>query len=249
MFNLEKGYGVMLAEMGLTIFDAIAIGFALIFILVGVSRGFARELSAIITWVASLIGAKIFSYPVSDFLYSKMDITVELKRRVITIVENLDFSSLNALRNSISNGLETIPIIGPFLTEFATENWSITEIFQSGSPTIQTELIDTIMKGIEPVAHQVMDIAAFVIVFIGLFIILSIVLRLMVSALTSIKIVGAIDNILGGVLGLVKGALFVIILYSLLFIALSIIGSEHLSVLMESRFFDMVVGIKNFIPA
>ena len=239
----------MLAEMGLTIFDAVAIGFALVFILVGVSRGFAKELSAIITWVSSLLGAKIFSYTVSDMMYAKMDITNELKRRVITIVENLDFSSLNALRNSISNGLETIPIIGPFLTEFANDNWNITEIYQSGSSTIQTELIDTIMEGIEPVAHQVMDISAFVIVFIALFIIISIVLRLMVSALTSIKIVGAIDNILGGVLGLIKGVLFVIVLYSLLFVALSVLGSEHLPVLMDSKFFDMVVGIKNFIPA
>ena len=57
------------------------------------------------------------------------------------------------------------------------------------------------------------------------------------------------NNLLGGILGVVKGALFIIVLYSLLFVVLSITGSEYLSVLMDSKFFDIVVGIKNVIPA
>lgn len=238
-----------MAELGLSIFDLVAIGFVLVFLLVGLSRGFAKELSSILTWIASLIGAKILSYPVSTFLYTQMGITEKLKSQVTHIVENLDFSNLDALRNSMSDGLETIPIIGSFLTDFAEGNWNITEIFQSGSTRVQTELIEVIMEGVEPLAHNVMNIASFVIVFIVLFIVVSIVLSLLVSTLTSIKIIGVANNLLGGILGVVKGALFIIVLYSLLFVVLSITGSEYLSVLMDSKFFDIVVGIKNVIPS
>ncbi len=233
----------------MSVFDIVALVFVLVFVFMGLANGLAKEVRKILVWFGSLIGAKILAYPVSSMMYGAMSIESKLQTRIGNIAEKLDYTSLSALRSSVENGLETIPIVGPLMSGFTKDNWDLTEVFQAGSTKIQTEVAKIMMDGVTPVAQGVMDIAAFVVSFILLFIILSIIFSLVISVFSSIKVVGVIDNILGGMLGLFKGGLFVIFLYSLIFIVLSVTGSDYLSVLMDSKFFDIVVGIKDLLPA
>ena len=78
---------------------------------------------------------------------------------------------------------------------------------------------------------------------------MTVIVNIVIRGLTSVKIVGVANNLLGGALGVVKGCLFMIILYSLAFVILSVSGSEYLTVLMDSKFFDIVVGIKDILPS
>lgn len=234
---------------GLTFFDIGAIVFLLIFLVMGLARGFLKEISKIVIWAGSLIGAKILAYPVEPKVYEFLKIGEELKLNITRVVENVDFTSLESLRRTLEAGLENVSLIGPLLDGLVKENWTITDIYQKGSATMQTDLIKYIMEEVEPIAHNVVSIGTFVGLFVILLFVLTVIVNLIIRGVTSVKIVGAADNLLGGVLGAIKGCLFIIIFYSLAFVILSVSGSEYLSVLMDSKFFDIVVGIKDILPS
>ena len=161
----------------------------------------------------------------------------------------MDFTSLESLRRSLEVGLEKISLVGPLLDGLVKENWNITDIYQKGSATMQTDLIKYIMDVVEPIAHNIVNIGTFVGLFVILFFVLTVIVNIVIRGLTSVKIVGVANNLLGGALGVVNGCLFIIILYSLAFVILSVSGSEYLTVLMDSKFFDIVVGIKDILPS
>ena len=237
-----------MTEWGLTYFDIAAIVFAIIFAIVGISRGFLRELGKLLTWVGSLVAAKLLSVLAEPKVYEYFGIEERLRETVTSLVQSVDLSSVDAARASLEASIEEISVIGPLLTDFVNDNWNITNIVQKASENIQTELADYIMGAIQPVAHDVVEIACFVVIFVLAMIVLGFIIGLVVKGLTSIKLIGGADKVLGAVLGLIKGALFVIILYSLLFLILSLTGSDYLSLLMESKFFDIVLGIKETLP-
>lgn len=239
----------MMAELGLTYFDIAAIVFLLIFVFVGMSRGFLKELGKIIAWVVSLLGAKILVNIVEPMVYEFLDIKNELLLNLNKVIDKVDFTSIETLRNSLERELDSVSLVGPLLDGITENNWGITDIYQTGSATMRTELVNYIMETIEPIAHNVVSIGCFVGLFFVLLLISSIVVSIVIRGLNSLKIVGTADKLLGAGIGLVKGCLFFIILYSLCFIVLSITGSEYLSVLMDSKFFDIFVGIKDILPA
>lgn len=235
--------------LDLTYFDIGGIIIILIFLFIGLSRGFLKELSKIICCLISLIGAKILSFPVENVAYKFLHIGEELNARITNVVGSVDFSSLESVRGTLSDGLASIPAVGPLLNNFVEENWNITEIVQKGSANIQSELVKLLMDSLEPIAHQILNIAVFIVLFIVLMIVSSIIFSLLTNIFTSLKIVGAVNALLGGLMGLIKGIVLVGILYSLLFIVLSMSSSEYLSVLMNSRFFDILLGIGKYLPS
>lgn len=238
-----------MSELGLTYFDIIAIVFVLLFVFLGISRGLMKELGKIAVWVCSLLGAKVLSFPLESTVYNFLEVDSKLLARVTDIVDKVDFTTVTSARNTLSNGLDNMSVLGPLLKGFTDDNWGITDIVQKGSANAETELIEYVMEGIQPIAHNVVNIGTFVGLFVILFVVLTVVISIIVNGLTSIKIVGAVDNLLGGAIGLIKGCLFIIILYSLLFVVLSVTDSNSLSTLMDSKFFDIVVGIKDILPA
>lgn len=239
----------MIGDLGLTYFDIGALIFLLVFVLVGMSSGFLKELGKIIAWVGSLVGSKILVGFVEPKVYDFLGIREELILNLNKVIDRADFTSIETLRNTLESGLESVSLVGPLLSGLTKNNWGITDIYQTGSATMRTELVNYILESIEPIAHNVVNIGCFVALFFLLLFVLSIIMSGVVKGLTSMKIVGSADKLLGGAIGFVKGCLFFIILYSLAFIILSITGSDYLSVLMDSKFFDIVVGIKDIMPA
>ena len=237
-----------MTEWGLTYFDIAAIVFAIIFVIVGMSRGFLRELGKLLTWVGSFVAAKILSVMAEPTVYEYLGIDTKLRESIVSLVEKVDLSSVESARATLEASIEEISVVGPLLNDFVEENWNITNIVQKASENIRTELADYILESVQPVAHDIVEIGCFVAIFIIALIVLGFVIGLVVKGLTSIKIIGGTDKLLGGVLGLAKGVLFVFILYSLLFLVLSLTGSDYLSLLMESKFFDIVLGIKETLP-
>ena len=234
--------------MGINYFDIAAIVFAIIFVIVGMSRGFLRELGKLLTWVGSFVAAKILSVMAEPTVYEYLGIDTKLRESIVSLVEKVDLSSVESARATLEASIEEISVVGPLLNDFVEENWNITNIVQKASENIRTELADYILESVQPVAHDIVEIGCFVAIFIIALIVLGFVIGLVVKGLTSIKIIGGTDKLLGGVLGLAKGVLFVFILYSLLFLVLSLTGSDYLSLLMESKFFDIVLGIKETLP-
>ena len=238
-----------MTELGLTYFDIFAIIAIVVFLIIGLSRGFLKELSKILCWVISLIGAKILSYPVEPEMYKFLKVEETLRANISDVVSKVDFTNLETVRGTLSRNISSIPGVGPLLDGFVKDNWNITEMVQKGSANISRELENYLMDSLEPLAHQILNIAVFVGLFIILMIVVSIILSVLTNLFTSIKLVGAANSLLGGVLGIVKGVIFIAILYSLLFVVLSYNGSNYLSILMDSRLFDILLGIGKYIPS
>lgn len=237
-----------MTELGLSYFDIAAIVFIVLFLWLGIKRGFLQELGKIVSMIISLVGAKILSYPIEPKMYEILGVEEKLVINVQKIVDNVDFTSLESARDTLTVGLNDMPIVGQLINGLVEDNWNITNIIQKASATIQTELSDYILESIRPVVHNILNMACFIGIFIILYFIVSIIVGIIVNGLTSIKVIGSTDKLLGGLIGLVKGCLFIIILYSVLFLALSLSGSEYLQILMDSKFFDIVIGIKDVIP-
>lgn len=238
-----------MGELGLTFFDVGALLFILIFSIMGIKRGFFKEFSKLFGWLIALVGSKILAYPLTEVVYNFFKVHEKLLIKLSEIMNKVDFTSLESARKTLSDGLETITGIGPFLNGYVEDAWSITEILQSGTTSMQTELTNALMKVIEPIAMQIVQIATFTGLFIILMIIISIILSLMNNTISSLKMGAAINGLLGGVLGFIKGCFFIFIVYGAIFIVLSLVGSESLTIFMDSKLFDIIVGMKDVIPS
>lgn len=239
---------MFLSEFGLTYIDLVGLICIILFFCIGYARGFITEFLKLGSWVLSLIGAKLLAYPLEGVVYNFLKINEKLDLKLTEIVSDLNFSSIETVRVSLESGLSNIPFVGKLLNDIVYNNWDLTDIIQTASVNIQKELVASLHSSIEPIIHSFLHIVVFVILFFVLMLITTFVLGLVRSSFTSIKIVGGVDKLLGGVFGLIKGVIFFVLLYFVLFLILSASGSDYLSVLMSSRFYDIFLGVGSMIP-
>ena len=164
-----------MAELGLTVYDVIGLVLILVFMFVGLSRGFMQELFKLIKWVLSLVGAKILSFFVADYAYEFFKIDAKLTDKLTELVSNLSFTSIEATRKGLSEGLEELPFVGGLLNKGLSEEWGITDILQKASADMQSQLVSFLKDSITPIVMQVLEVASFVALFIVIAIILNII--------------------------------------------------------------------------
>lgn len=237
-----------MGDLGLTFFDIGALLLVLIFSIIGVKQGFIRGLVHLITWLISFVGSKIFAYPITGIVYDGLGIKENLVKNINQVLDKVDFTSIETARNTLDNGLSSLSGVGPFIKGYVQDAWSITDILQTGASDIHTQLLNALLEVIEPIFYQVVQIGVSIGLFILLMIILSVVFSLFTNVLTSVKLVNTLDSLLGLILGCLKGVIVVVILYMLVFVILSVSESESLSMFMSSKFFDIIIGMNNFIP-
>lgn len=229
----------------LNMFDYIGLGIIGLFLLIGLKKGFLKELAKVLSLVLSVVGAKILSPTVEGYLYDLLKIKDKLLESITNIVSQLDFTSIDTAREGINEGISNIVGIGPFLSKFANENWAITDILQTPSSDMQTQLTNALMNGVEPMAHKIVGIVAFVLVFIVLSIILGVIFTGLQKAFSSIKILGLANTLLGGVLGTVKGIIITLVVFFVLFVVFTITKSDMLTEFMNSELYNIIIGIKD----
>lgn len=237
-----------MAELGLTVYDVIGLVLILVFMFVGLSRGFMQELFKLIKWVLSLVGAKILSFFVADYAYEFFKIDAKLTDKLTELVSNLSFTSIEATRKGLSEGLEELPFVGGLLNKGLSEEWGITDILQKASADMQSQLVSFLKDSITPIVMQVLEVASFVALFIVIAIILNIIFSSVHKLFHKSKALGALDNLLGGVLGLIKGALLFLILYSVLFLIFTAVSPTNLEVLQSGKFYELFVGVGEYLP-
>ena len=236
-----------MAELGLTVYDVIGLVLILVFMFVGLSRGFMQELFKLIKWVLSLVGAKILSFFVADYAYEFFKIDAKLTDKLTELVSNLSFTSIEATRKGLSEGLEELPFVGGLLNKGLSEEWGITDILQKASADMQSQLVSFLKDSITPIVMQVLEVASFVALFIVIAIILNIIFSSVHKLFHKSKALGALDNLLGGVLGLIKGALLFLILYSVLFLIFTAVSPTNLEVLQSGIFYEVFVGVGEYL--
>ena len=155
-----------MSELGLTYFDVGALCVVVICLFVGISNGFLRELGKVIVWIFSLVGSKILSILAEPVLYDKLNIHDKLLTELNKIIDLVDFSTIDTMRESLENSLESLFLVGGLLKDITKNNWGVTNLYQTGSLEIKNALIEVLLKDIEPIAHYVLNICCFVVIFL-----------------------------------------------------------------------------------
>lgn len=236
-------------SIGLTLFDVIGIVFIFSFLIYGFIRGFLKEVSGLLSWIISLVCAKMLSFTVGEKLYAVFNIHDKIVAEINSIVDKADFSTLDNLRNSLNKGIENLSFVGKFIGDFVKTKWDITSIYQSGAVDVKSKIVDTLVVSVEPTVKYVMELLAFIILFIILIILTSVILKVLTRVFEKIPLVGTVNNLLGAVAGTIKGIILFVILFATSFVVLSLTGSEWIGVLKESRFFELIIGLRYVLPS
>ena len=235
-------------SLGLSVFDCIGIVLVLVFFIIGCKKGFLKEISGLINCVISFIGAKTLSYGLGEKLYAQLGLHDKLQAEVVGIVDKADFTSLHTLRASLSVGLEKLSYVGKVIEDFISNKWDITAIYQENAENIKEKISEVIMESVQPAVKYIAEILAFVLMLIVLLIVTSICLRFLIKVFEKIPLVGTANALLGGVIGAVKGVIIFAVVVSICFVIFSMKDSELLITLKESKFFDLIIGLKNVLP-
>ena len=214
----------------------------------GFKKGFLQELFKLLRWVFSYVLAKILAGTVAIHLYDWLGIEAKLLEKLNNIANSFDFTSIETLTNSVDNGISSLPYIGKFLEGSLKGNWSLTELYQSGVSEMKTKLIELIMDEVTPVAMSMLETISFVLLFIVLAIVLGVIFNCIIKVTHNSKLLGAFDGLMGGILGGLKGLIIFVLIFAILFVIATLTGSEYLTALESSRFFDIIIGIKDVIP-
>lgn len=194
------------------IFDLIIVGILVMSVIFAYRRGFVQSIVQFLGYIVAFVVALTLSTPVATFVFdgvlsegieTKLTDTfvnfsdVTISEKVDQFLEELPAPIASALKNS--DGVESTIIELNDTVELTGEKFA-----------------EALLKNaIRPVVISLMQI----IIFIALFILLSIAIKLiskLFKPITKLPLIRQVDGILGAVLGLVKGVVFVLAFVSLL---------------------------------
>ena len=226
------------------ILDILLIFFILFFIWRGFRKGFLQTITSFAGLIAATFLAGIISTMIANMVFTSF-VAPEITKKInvsmpIQITESTE--DIDSKVDEVYNKLPTyvLGLIGDS-TEIKDEvTKTLKNEFENGTANISDVIINTIVKPI-----FVLIIRS--ILFIFLFAIFMIVLRIILKAirpLDNIPILGTLNSILGGVVGLLKAILYVFLLCVLIKLFINIgagqntIGYEK--TINSSMFFNII---------
>lgn len=187
------------------ILDVAVLVVILISVFLSAKKGFVKTIVEVVGYIAAFALAFSLSTPIATYTYDSF---------IGPTVEKSLTESAGNIADSSANGLfETLPDI---ITENA-ENFgiSVEKILEDVSGTVvnnSAETISTISDDmVKPITVKLIGMAATVLIFL----LLSVVVNLLANVLNklfSFSIIGKVNTTLGGVIGLLKGAVIVAVM-------------------------------------
>ncbi len=201
--------------MGIVI-DILLLGLIAVFSFKGSRDGFAKTLVEFVSIFVAFIIALMLSTPISNFTYDKFiknsaqqTIYVALEQRVEDGIADVE-----EIKNDVNEVVSKLPdIIKNLLPSEEEQNRLVDEAVQSVDITeISHNLENNVVR---PAAVTVIKIIAFILLFVIASIVLSIVAK-MLKFVNKIPLLGKANALLGGVIGFLKAAVFVVIISAVL---------------------------------
>jgi len=187
--------------------DGILVAIALIFVLVGVTKGFIKSVLSFFGSLVALIVAFIFCKQFAAFLNERFDLLSKLSK----VVENwLDNNSKFAIEVS-AEGLEG-NLVAAGIPQFM-----ISVIMQLDIVTQNTYAAGTTIATL--VSPVIANYLMLFISFLGLFILFKIallILKLFADSIKKIKVIDFIDKLLGFVVGAVEAAITIYLILTVI---------------------------------
>jgi len=191
----------LLVSSGL-IADGIVVAIFLIFIMVGVSKGFIKSILSFFGSLVALIVAFIFCKQFAGILDDKFDLLAKLSKVVENILDNNSKFAIELSAGAIQESLEAANVPGFMVSLIMELPVVVNNTYPEGT---------TVASLVSPViANYLLILISFLALFI-IFKIVLLVLKLFADSIKKIKIIDIVDKLLGMVVGVVEGAIVVYI--------------------------------------
>lgn len=186
-------------------------------------RGFVRCVLSLVCVAVALVAALNFSQPAAEWSYDNL-FSAPIEQKVAQALEE-GFNSETAAQTVIQT-IEMIPeVLTSQLTEFGIDVEALSEQIASLKLTPDDTAHKISVQIIRPGALVLLKLICYIIIFVAVRFVLGLLIGL-VSRLPAPRIIHKADKWLGGVLGVVKGAVLVMVLCLLLNALLGLIAHE-----------------------
>lgn len=185
-----------------------------LFVFLGYRRGLARTLLNLAALVAAAVIGNAASQPIAQGIYDTF-----IKQGVI---DNLQTTIVNqGAETAISTSLDSAPswingILGGLLQIFGLTTDDFQRTLQLSNDTSLT-LAQNLEKPVGTVTVSILSLIMYALIFTVLMVIFKLIIR-KVAAIFDIPVVAPVNRVLGGILGLVEGAVLVIVAVNLIYV-------------------------------
>ena len=183
------------------IVDLIAVGIIVVFAVISAKRGFVRSLIEVIGFVLEIIFIGKLSPYLANITYDKF----------------IEPSILNSIGNVGSEGIAELPQLPKIISTLLGNNFDLsalqTYINENISAGVTDAVADASQQIIKPVIANVLSLLFAVILTFVLMFLIKIIAKV-VNKIFSFSIVGKVNRMLGGLMGIVKGVASVAIVCS-----------------------------------
>ncbi|MFV0497363.1 MAG: CvpA family protein [Candidatus Fimivivens sp.] len=223
------------------VLDAITVGIIAAFGFSSYRQGFLNTIVMLLGSLGAVFVAFTYSEPIAQIIYQQF-----LNEKVLTVVsENLQ--SLTAIdAAAFARELEEMVREMPALFSFAFEadmgNW-YQQLTAGNDAAVSAAITDTI---IAPVAISLLRVVIFFILFSLLMILVKVVAGLL-KTVNHLPIIGIFNGLLGGVLGVIQGMLYMFVISAVLWFLFSISNGEIGAI--SAQTIEQTIFLKHFYTA
>jgi len=195
------------------VLDIIIAGIIILCIYTGYKKGLVRSVMSLASFIIAFIMARIFSPPLSDFMYSnwiKPKFVSGAVERIDEILGNVSLEHMAGDPNRPESFTNLLKSYGVGLPDI--NKW-ISEAASKGADNLNEHIAENL---VEPVAKGASDFIAFIAVLIAALILLKIVTGLIdrIVKLPGLNLLNKAGGIiLGGIYGMVSSVIFAILVY------------------------------------
>lgn len=181
------------------IVDLIAVGIIVLFAVISAKKGFVRSLIEVIGFILEIIFIGKLSPYLANITYDKF----------------LEPSILNSIGNMESGGAVELPQLPKFVSTLLGNNFDLSALQNIINENISAGVTDAVAKAsqevIKPIIANILSLLYAVILTVVLMFLVKIIAKV-VNKIFSFSIVGKVNRMLGGLMGIVKGVAVVAII-------------------------------------
>lgn len=234
--------------MSFSLLDLVALIVLLIAITSSYRAGFVKAISGVISKVATLICAYIFSKPLATWAYDKFNVGEYVKNLIATNMDK-SLAAVNAsgdsYRVAINEGFDNFVqgsgIFRAFLENYLSEVPSVEVALNNTSAATRDMVVDTISTACDPMIMTALNALAFLAIMIVGGMVMSIVLSSLGKILGALPITGTVNHFLGALAGLFKGLIYSAITLLICCILISLLGLD--ATLVQNSFILGLFGL------
>lgn len=201
----------------------------LVGVIIGCKRGFIKSAVRLIGCLLALVLAFCLSSPLSEWIFDSF-LSKGIEQSVSQQLTDAAVGSAQALEAQIDGVLEGLPaFVRNALVSYGVGSpEQISGVLEAHGAQSTSAITETLVSYvIRPVCVLLLQIVC----FIALFVLLSVIIRLlgrMLDRLFNLPLIRHVNRLLGGVMGLIEGALAALILVAVLQIYITVSGPQAL---------------------